>query len=420
LAAGGWRLRLLIAFQQRQRQLRLCIAAVVVLAGCVPVQHGAAPAEPQTVVLISLDGFRPDYLETHSPPTLLRLVREGVRAQAMRPVFPTLTFPNHYSIVTGLYPESHGIVSNTMYDPVFDAAFSLRNEGPRDDRWWAGEPIWSTAEKQGVRSAAFFWPGTEVEIAGARPWRWMPYDGSVPYETRVDSVLAWLSLPETERPRMITLYFDEPDHTAHEDGPFAATVRGAVLKSDSALGRLVAGLEERGIYDSVNLIVVSDHGMVEVSRGRMAPIADVIDTGLVHAVATGAVFMGWSRSGDNAGLAAALNSMPNVQAWLREDVPERFRFRNHRRITPVVALADEGWMIVWTRESRMTARGMHGYDNALPSMRAFFAARGPAFREGARIPEFNNVDVYPLMARVLGLTPAPNHGTLAIAGAALR
>jgi predicted AlkP superfamily pyrophosphatase or phosphodiesterase len=404
----------------RQRLFRVFAAAIALLAACAPVQRGSDPAEPQTVVLISLDGFRPDYLERHSPPTLLRLAREGVLAEAMIPVFPTLTFPNHYSIVTGLHPESHGVVGNTMYDPVFDATFTLRNEGPREDRWWGGEPIWATAEKQGLRSAAFFWPATEAEIAGVRPTRWMRYDGSVPYETRVDSVLAWLSLPDGERPRMVTLYFDEPDHTAHEDGPFAPTVRGAVLRADSALARLVAGLEARGLYDAVNLIVVSDHGMVEVSAERIAPIADVIDPELVHAVTTGAVFTGWSRSGDNAGLVAALNRLPNVQAWLREDVPERLRFRNHRRIPPVVAIADEGWMIVRTRESRMTARGMHGFDNALPSMRAFFLARGPAFRDGVRIPEFNNVDVYPLMARVLGIAPAPNHGTLAIAGAALR
>lgn len=219
---------------------------------------------------------------------------------------------------------------------------------------------------------------------------------------------------------MITLYFDEPDHTGHEDGPFSPTVRGAVFKSDSALTRLVSGLEARGLFDSVNLIVVSDHGMAEVSRERVAPISRAIDTSQVRIVASGAVFMGWSRSDDNRGLVAALNRLPHVTAWLRDDIPERLHFRNHHRVTPVVAVADEGWMIVATDTSRMTARGMHGYDNALPSMRTIFIARGPVFRRGVRIPAFSNVDVYSLLAHILGVTPAANDGSLNSLRGALR
>jgi predicted AlkP superfamily pyrophosphatase or phosphodiesterase len=408
-------------FTARAASAGVWLGVLVAVAACAPIPRtAAAPAALQTVVLISLDGFRRDYLERFGPPTLTRLAGEGVLADAMIPSFPTLTFPNHYTVVTGLRPENHGIVNNNMYDPVFDAWFSLRNEGPREGRWWEGEPIWSTAEKQGVKAAAFFWPGTEAQIAGAWPSHWMPYDGDIPYDVRVDSVLTWLSLPSNERPRIITLYFDEPDHTGHEDGPNSVAVRGAVLRSDSALARLVAGLELRGMYDSVNLVVVSDHGMAEVSRDRLAPVSTVIDTSAVQIVASGAVFMGWSKTGDNAGLVAALNRLPHVTAWLREDVPERLHFRNHRRVTPVVALADEGWMIVATPESRMTARGMHGYDNALPSMRTIFIARGPAFREGARIPEFSNIHVYELLARIVGVEPAANDGSRSVLEPALR
>lgn len=371
-------------------------------------------------MLVSLDGFRRDYLDRHSPPTLSRLAAEGVIAEAMIPSFPTLTFPNHYTVVTGLRPARHGIVNNTMYDPARDAWFSLRNEGPRQDWWWEGEPIWSTAEKQGVRSAAFFWPGTEVEIAGARPSRWMRYDGSVPYAVRVDSVISWLSLPATERPRMITLYFEEPDHTGHTDGPDSPSVRGAVLKSDSAIARLVSGLEARGLYDSVNLVITSDHGMAPVSDKRLAVIQDVIDTSLVQVVASGALFMGWSRTGDNAGLVTALNRLPGVTAWLREDVPEHLHFRDHPRITPVVALANDGWMLLAARSTRVVAGGMHGYDNRLLSMRTIFIARGPAFRSGVRLPEFSNVHIYELLAHVLGLEAAPNDGDLEVLREALR
>jgi predicted AlkP superfamily pyrophosphatase or phosphodiesterase len=406
--------------------IRMRMLAFVILAlpagACGGLQQGRAASEAaeSTVVLISLDGFRRDYLEWHSPPTLLALAADGVVADAMIPSFPTSTFPNHYTIVTGLRPQNHGIVNNTMYDPVFDARFSLGNEGPREDRWWGGEPIWSTAEKQGVKSAAFFWPGTEAEIAGARPSRWMRYDGRVPYAGRVDSVLAWLSLPEEERPRMITLYFEEPDHTGHEDGPTAPTMRGAVLKADSAVARLVVGLRQRGLFDAVNLVIVSDHGMADAAPERTVYVSDVLDTAAFHVVTGGALFMGWSRTEDDAGMVAALQRLPHVSAWLREDVPARLHFNNHRRITSVVAVADEGWVIAGNRTWRASGGGRHGYDNALPSMRTIFIARGPAFRSGARIPEFNNVDVYPLLARVLGVTPAPNDGSLAIIGAALR
>ena len=406
--------------------VRVRVLAVALLAlfvgACGGLQPGStAPrAAEQTVVLISLDGFRRDYLEWHAPPTLLTLAAEGVVADAMLPSFPTLTFPNHYTIVTGLRPQNHGIVNNNMYDQVFKAAFSLGNEGPREDRWWGGEPIWSTAEKQGVRSAAFFWPGTEAEIAGARPTRWMRYDGRVPYATRVDSVLSWLSLPQGERPRIITLYFEEPDHTGHQAGPRSAEVREAVLKSDSALARLVGGLRQRGLLDSVNLVIVSDHGMTEVTPERHVYVSDVLDTAEFHVVAGGPVFMGWSRTGDNAGMVAALKRLPHVSAWLTEDVPARLHFNDHRRITPVVAVADDGWVIAGNRSWRVSGGGRHGYDNALPSMRTIFIARGPAFRRGARIPEFSNVDVYSLLAQVLGLTSAPNDGSLAIIGAALR
>ncbi|HEX6251747.1 MAG TPA: ectonucleotide pyrophosphatase/phosphodiesterase [Gemmatimonadaceae bacterium] len=403
------------------RTFAVAVISFIAIA-CGGLQPANAPRQPleHTIVLISLDGFRRDYLERHAPPTLLALAQEGVVAEAMIPSFPTLTFPNHYTIVTGLRPQNHGIVNNNMYDPVFQAAFSLGNEGPREDRWWGGEPIWSTAEKQGVRSAAVFWPGTEAEIAGARPTRWMRYDESISYAARADSVLAWLSLPRAERPRLITLYFDEPDHTGHQAGPMSAEVRGAVLRGDSALARLVAGLRARGLYDAVNLIVVSDHGMTEVTPERHVFVSDVLDTAEFRLVAGGPVFMGWSRTGDNAAMVAALKRLPHVSAWLKEDVPARLHFNSHRRITPVVAVADDGWVIAGNRSWRVSGGGRHGYDNVLPSMRTIFIARGPAFRRGARIPEFSNVDVYSLLARVLGVTPAPNDGSLAILGAALR
>ncbi|HVT03223.1 MAG TPA: ectonucleotide pyrophosphatase/phosphodiesterase [Thermoanaerobaculia bacterium] len=395
---------------------------LVVFAAC-GIPAGKAPqplAQPQTVLLVSLDGFRRDYLDRDSPPALTALGNDGVVAAAMIPSFPTLTFPNHYSIVTGLYPEHHGIVANTMWDSVFDIGFTISGPEVQKERWWGGEPIWVTAERQGVKSASFFWVGSEAPIGGIRPSIYKKFDGKVTFEARVDSVLAWLSLPAAQRPRMITLYFNEPDHIGHEKGPDSPETHAAILMADSAIGRLVAGLRSQGMYDAVNLIVVSDHGMANISPDRYVYLTDVLDTLNVRTIDRGPIFMGWALNGDNVALVAALRRLPHVQAWLKRDIPDRLHFRDNRRITPVVALAETGWMINVGKPTKNRNLGTHGFDNADPLMNALFIAHGPAFKSGARIPAFPNVDVYSLMARILGLTPAPNDGSLSTLERALR
>lgn len=407
-------------FPARTRQ-RISALFLLALSACVAPAANPQPAsQPQTVLLVSLDGFRRDLLDRYSPPALAALGNDGVVAAAMIPSFPTLTFPNHYSIVTGLYPEHHGIVSNTMFDPVFSAGFSISGPGVTESRWWGGEPIWVTAEKQGVKSASFFWVGSEAAIKGVRPSIYKKFDGRVPFAARVDSVLAWLTLPLAERPRMITLYFNEPDHVEHEKGPDSPEARAAVLMADSAVGRLVAGLRTRGLYNAIDLIIVSDHGMANISPDRTVFLTDVTDTLNVRTVDRGPIFMGWALNGDNAGLVAALRKLPHLQAWLKDSVPERLHFRHNRRITPVVALAETGWMISVGRPIRNRSLGTHGFDNADPLMNAIFIAHGPVFKSGARIPAFPNVDVYGLMTRILGINPAPNDGSMTIIGQALK
>lgn len=402
-------------------------AALLLFSGCAtppPSKPVLAPLPAtrsgQTVLLISLDGFRRDLLDRDHPPALTALGADGVVADAMIPSFPSLTFPNHYSIVTGLYPEHHGIVSNTFFDPAFNATFTITNGAATQDRWWGGEPIWVTAEKQGVRSASFFWVGSEASIEGVRPSIWKKYDASVTFGARVDSVLAWTRLPPAQRPRMITLYFNEPDHTEHEQGPDSPEADAAVFQVDSAIGRLVAGLRANGMYDSVNTIVVSDHGFANISQDRYVFLTDVLDTTNVRTVDRGPVWMGWSLVDDNEGLVRELRRLPHVQAWLKDSIPARFHFRANRRITPVVALAETGWMINVGRPVRNRNKGTHGFDNADPLMRAIFIARGPAFKSGITIPAFPNVDVYDLIAKILGLQPAPNDGSLAMLQRALK
>ncbi len=216
-----------------------------------------------TVILISVDGFRYDYFEKYKPENLNNLARKGVRARWMIPAYPSLTFPNHYTVATGLYPENHGIVGNTIYDPEFDAIFALsKREEVQNGRWWGGEPIWVTAEKQGQRAAAFFFPGTEAEIAGKRPTFWKEFDDKFPNPERVDQILKWLDLPAAERPTFYTLYFSDVDHAGHDFSPDSPEVGKAINNVDDALGRLIDGLKARRIFGkNVNLIIVSDHGM---------------------------------------------------------------------------------------------------------------------------------------------------------------
>ena len=331
----------------------------------------------------------------------------------MIPVFPSLTFPNHYSIVTGLYPEHHGIVANTIYDPEWDAWFRIRDRSAiEDERWWGGEPIWVTAQRQGLRSATFFWVGSEAPIQGIRPTYWKKFDSSIPSSKRVDQVLHWLDLPTAERPSLITLYFGEIDSKSHRYGPDSAQVGEALGRVDAHLGRLIRGLEERELLGRVNVVVVSDHGMTATSSERLIVLDEQIDLADVQIVNLSPVLMLRPRAGKFETVRQALvGAYPHLAVYRREEIPSRLHFRDNRRITPLVGLADEGWSIVTSRESREPPRGMHGYDNALESMRALFVAHGPAFRGGIEIEPFESVHLYELLAAVLGLDPAPNDGS---------
>ena len=380
-----------------------------------------------TVILVSFDGFRWDYPELHGAPTVRRLAAEGVRANGLIPIFPTKTFPNHYSIVTGLYAEHHGIVGNNMWDPVWDATFSLRNrEEVANGRWWEGEPIWVTAEKQGVRSAAYFWPGAEAEIGGVRPTYWEPFDDSVPGEARVDKVLGWLDLPADERPAFITLYFSDVDSAGHRHGPEARETRSAVRRVDAYLARLVSGLEERGLYDSTHILLVSDHGMTQMDPEKVIVLEDYLDMDAVRVVDLSVIAMLRRRDGDAEALYAALEgSHPQLRVARRDELPARFHFAAHRRIPEIVAWAAPGWYIYATHSDRRLrsarfALGMHGSDNAERTQHALFVARGPRLRQGHEVPAFENVHLYELMAALLGIAPAPNDGDPELAASLLR
>ncbi len=383
---------------------------LAILAGSRSPGEIAAPAGP-AVVLIGVDGFHPSYLSRPPSRHLRELARQGVQARWMTPVFPTLTFPNFYSIATGLYPEHHGIVSNTMLDSAL-GSFSLRDRSSVEDpRWWGGEPIWVTAVKQNQRAATYFWPGSEVQIKRVRPTYYKRYDASVPNAARVWQVLQWLSLPSTQAPSLLTLYLNAVDDVGHRFGPNAPESDSAIARVDSAVGALMDGLEQRGLTGKVNLIVVSDHGMAEVAPDHVIHLEQLIDTAAVNLVDQGAIVSLSPKAGRGDEIIAQLRRSPHLKVFRKSGIPAGLHYRSHPRIQPIVAVADEGW-IATAGSGGPGPLGMHGYPPDLASMRGLFLGRGPAFARGVVVPPFQNIHVYDLIAHILGLTPAPNDGSL--------
>lgn len=371
------------------------------------------------VVLISVDGLRHDYLDTRELPNLRRLMQRGARAKAMIPVFPSLTFPNHYSLVTGLYPEHHGIVANSFYDPARRQTYALGNrDAVSDASWYRGEPIWVTAETQGMVAACFFWPGSEAPINGIRPTIWNAYDATIPNADRVKTVLDWLRLPPEKRPHLITLYFSDVDSASHDRTLASPRVDAALRAVDASIGMLADGIDALPIRSQVYVLVTSDHGMVETTAKQGIRLDSLVDMDDIEQSFGGPVAMLHVRGGEPARAARvrdAINAkLQHGRAYLRHEVPERHHFRDDPRIGDVVIIMDEAWtMVVMPRLADAASRivrpdrwGAHGWDPAFPSMHAIFIASGPGIRPGATIPAVNNVDVYPLMTALLGLRPA--------------
>lgn len=396
----------------------LVVAATLLLTNTETLAQPASGSTdvPPTVVLVSFDGFRWDYPAKYETPHLDRLAAEGVRARRLLPVFPTKTFPNHYTLVTGLYPAHHGIVANTMYDPELDASFSLgARDAVTDARWWHGEPLWVTAEKQGQRAATFFWPGSEAPIGGVRPTYWKVYDGRVPGEERVRQVLRWLDLPPDERPQLVTLYFSRVDTEGHRHGPDAPETAEAVRAVDALLGTLLDGLDARSLTNTVHVIVVSDHGMAATSPDRVIFVDDYVDLA-EDEVVTYSPVLGLHAEGERAAQLydALQNAHPRLRVYRRGALPARLHYEGSSRIPDLIGLADEGWSVTtrdaFTRAPQRFRGGTHGYDPDATSMHGIFYARGPGLAPGATVDTFRSIDLYALATHLLGLTPAPHDG----------
>ena len=379
------------------------------IAPVITVDHG--PNAPQQlskpyVILVSLDGFRYDYAKKYRAEHLLTLAAQGAGAlEGMLPAYPSITFPNHYTIVTGLYPEHHGIVANNFYDPARKEAYSYHDaKAVGDGTWYGGTPLWVLAEQQGMRSASFFWVGSEADIQGVRPSYYLKFDGSFPNGKRVKQVLAWLRLPPEQRPHFITLYFSDTDTAGHRYGPDSSQVADAVHELDDEIGKLEDGIKESGL--PIDLIVLADHGMAEVKGAPIHLDQYGLKTSSVDPIIGSSLY---PKSEDDAQKAyeALRGKSDKFVVYRRAQVPAYLHFdSNPREGDPVVVPTGPYFINVAAdlNGAEHIPVGMHGYDAThMPEMKALFVAAGPDIRAGVALEPFENVDVYPLIAQVLGL-----------------
>ncbi|MEO7415229.1 MAG: ectonucleotide pyrophosphatase/phosphodiesterase [Opitutaceae bacterium] len=407
-------------------KLRLAGHVIILLLGALGVRAAANPPTP--LVLIAMDGFRWDYCDLHPEETshLRRMRSAGVSARGLIPVFPSNTFPNHYSIVTGLYPAHHGIINNRMFDPRSGEFFVYNTpQSARQSHWWGGEPIWITAVKQGRISACSYWPGSEAEIGGTRPTYWKPFDyyERTPDE-RIGTVVAWFKRPHRERPSVVTYYIEEANTIGHDYGPDSPELVHGLKAIDEHVAKLQSRLAAEGV--AANYVLVSDHGMTATSPERLLILDDYLDLDRVQIDDAGSTISARPTDGDVAGLEAKLRRIPHARVYRAENLPADFHLRAHPLIPSVWVVMDEGWRAetraaaARPRKTGLPLRGDHGYDPSVAAMRGVFMAWGPSFKRGVVLPEFENIHVYNLLCAALGLKPAANDGDDRLVRAALR
>ena len=399
------------------RRIAAVFALLLALTGCAT--H-PAPTEPAGVLLVSVDGLRPTDITAKRMPVLHALGQAGVRADGMRPSYPTLTFPNHYSVITGLRPDRHGIVHNSMRDADLGSFRPSLREAVGSTGWWGGVPVWISAERAGLRTATLFWPGSEAEIQGFRPREWRPYEEGTDPATNAATVAAWLAAPERERPRFATLYFDQVDEASHAHGPDSAEAQVARANVDAALGLLVRRLRDSGRLAYTNLVIVSDHGFETVRPDQRLSTDALVPADVAEAISDGQVIGFMPLPGKAAEAERVLlGHHPTHACWRKSELPAQWEYGSHPRIPAIVCQMAPGWEALWPNKVEWLqehqpdeVRGAHGYDPDLPQMRASFIASGPAFRAGIRLPVFDNVDVYPLLMRLLQLPAEPGDGDI--------
>ena len=380
--------------------LHACTApSIAPVASPAPARETRAPV----TILIGIDGFRASYLDRGVTPTLSRLAAEGAHA-AMRPSFPVKTFPNFYTLVTGLRPDRHGIVANRFEDPARPGE-RFTQASPEPYWWDQAEPVWVAAERAGVRSSILFWPGSSVAVRGVRPSDWRPFDMAVTSAERVDTVIDWLRRPAGIRPQLIGVYFDSIDSAGHKLGPDAKDLDKPLAEIDAQIARLIAKLAD--LAQPANLVIVADHGMGGSSPERRIRLDQMMPAGLYRVIEQGPYAAIEAAPGRDGELAAVLlKPHPHMQCWRRNAIPARLHYGTNPRTPSFLCLPEMGWMIASGPPAASAGKGEHGWDPDAPEMRALFIAHGPAIARSGALPAFDNVDVYPLLRRLVGLPPA--------------
>ena len=362
------------------------------------------------VLLISMDGFRYDYLNKANTPNFDLLIQSGVTSKALVPVFTSKTFPNHYSIATGMYAENHGLIANTFYARDLKKSYAIRDRNAVENgEFYGGEPIWVTAERQGVITASYYWVGSEAVIKGRQPTYWKKYDQKLSFEARIDSVVSWFSYPAQSRPRLVLLYFHEPDWTGHTYGPNSPETISQIERMDSVLGNLISKTSNLTISSKLNIIIVSDHGMTDVYPEQIIDLSTYTDLSNMNVAGAGPTVFISSKSKKLLKKAYKdLKVIDNANIYWKSNIPKRFHYRNNIRIPDLLIVANEGWSLMPLGHGSSSPKGSHGYDNQLDNMKAIFIANGPSFKSGYARDEFENIHIYPLIAHILGINPFEN------------
>ena len=365
------------------------------------------------LLVVSLDGFRWDYPQKYKLPHFDSIAYKGVKAKSIQPCFPTVTFPNHYSMATGLYPDNHGIVQNKFYDPDLKLTYKIGDSKMvMDSRFYNGEPIWVTAEKQGVKSASFYWVGSEAKIKNIQPSYWKIYENKIPFNQRIDTLMHWFQLPESERPHLVLFYLPEPDGISHDFGPNSKETQQMVSYLDSIMWVMVNKISSLPIGKKINIIITSDHGMAELNSKKNIVIDDYLKPEWIKG------FYGYNPTynlsvNENCldSVYNALKKVEHLNVWKANKLPKRLHYGKNKRIGNIVLMAEDGWSIS-RKKDKLPYGGAHGYDIENMDMHGIFYAIGPAFKTNYTTSTFSNINLYPLMAKILKLKPAKTDGKL--------
>jgi len=395
------------------------VILLILVIGFVAVAKTKQNNQAPYIIMVSFDGFRNDYVEMYNPPNFKSFIDNGVAAEAMIPSYPSKTFPNHYTMVTGLYPDNHGLVDNSFYDKTLDLQYSIGNrEIVENPAFYDGLPLWQLVQQNGMKSASYFWVGSEAPIGGDFPDYYTIYDGGVPNENRIDQIIDWLKLPRSERPNFITLYFSLVDSQGHSSGPDHPKTKQSVLEADRLLGKLKEQADQLDL--PVNIIVVSDHGMEPIYPKKenyidVSSIKEKLEGSDIRMVNNGAhahFYLGGNDDEDQL-IQELKEDARDFEVYRKSELPEHLNYGTNHRIGDVMMIMEPGHYISSSSriknniENNIT-RGEHGFDPyATKHLGAIFYANGPDFKKGLKIDKFENIHIYPMIAKLLGIKNYP-------------